>query len=301
MAQLSETINPATALAGAAGARSRLRKLIDHQRSTFLRLCRKRLKPEDVGLPPEQRSRGGGLQRSAVAALSGVSVSWYTWLEQGRDMRVSDDVLERISHTLQLSEGERAYLFSLVQQRPPRLVRPMVMETPAAVARLIESLPIPAVVMNLRCDVLSWNAINTAIYRDYSLLPPEERNLLEILFLRPGRQLAPEVLEMMARRLIGRLRYDYSKCAGDQKFDAMIHRLLTHSPVFSRLWRMPDGVIDANGSYAFTHPRFGELVFDHTSYVPDGCPYIRIVTCVPLNDAARKAVATANEELAAAR
>src|SRR5690606_14279884 len=77
--------------------RARLRTPMDHQRSEFLRRCRLRLKPEDVGLPANRRSRTGGLRREDVAALSGVSTSWYAWLEQGRDIRVSDAVLERVS------------------------------------------------------------------------------------------------------------------------------------------------------------------------------------------------------------
>src|SRR5215471_18637596 len=91
---------------------------IDRQRAEFLRSCRARINPADLGLPVPQRKRTEGLRREDVASLSGVSVSWYTWLEQGRDMRVSDEVLERISQTFKLSEDERIYLFSLAKHRP---------------------------------------------------------------------------------------------------------------------------------------------------------------------------------------
>src|SRR4029453_18244748 len=104
----------------AGNTRKRLRSAVDNQRSEFLRLCRARIKPADVGLPQARLTRSGGLRREDVGAISGVSASWYTWLEQGRDMRVSDDVLERLSQTLKLSEDERIYLFSLVQRRLPR-------------------------------------------------------------------------------------------------------------------------------------------------------------------------------------
>src|SRR5690348_7959068 len=100
---------------GTANTRKNSRLPIDQQRAEFLRSCRARIKPSDLGLPVPQRKRTDGLRREDVAALSGVSVSWYTWLEQGRDMRVSDDVLERICQTFRLSEDERVYLFSLVQ------------------------------------------------------------------------------------------------------------------------------------------------------------------------------------------
>ncbi|MBK6674941.1 MAG: helix-turn-helix domain-containing protein [Proteobacteria bacterium] len=106
---------------GIANTRSQTRQPLGRQRAEFLRSCRARIKPSDVGLPDPQRRRTAGLRREDVAALSGVSVAWYTWLEQGRDMRVSDEVLERICQTFKLTDDERVYLFSLVQQRAPRV------------------------------------------------------------------------------------------------------------------------------------------------------------------------------------
>jgi transcriptional regulator with XRE-family HTH domain len=280
--------------------RARLRRTVDHQRSEFLRNCRARLDPEAVGLPGSNRARKGGLRREDVAALSGVSTSWYTWLEQGRDIRVSDDVLERICEALRLSADERTYLFSLVQHRLPRLVHEMPGEVPEDVARMVHGLPIPAVAMNLRCDVLAWNAINSVMYRDYGAVPVAERNLMEILLIKPAQLVPPERLEAMARRLVGRLRVNYSKCAGDPKFEALLRRMCLCSPLFNRLWRDPEFSLQSYGPHEFQHPRFGPLAFEHSSYIPDGHPYIRVVLCTPENAATRAAVDTANAELAAA-
>lgn len=279
--------------------RARLRTPLDHQRSEFLRRCRLRLDPGDVGLPADRRSRSGGLRREDVAALAGVSASWYTWLEQGRDIRVSDAVLERVSQALRLNDDERTYLYSLVQHRLPRLQQDTGSEAPADVLRMIHALPNPAVLMNLRCDILAWNAANSALYFDYGTLPPGERNLLEMLLLRPV-QLTPTQVENAVRRLIGRLRFDYSKCAGDPKFEALFRRLVTHSPLFARLWRVPDVSLNAFGVHTLHHDRFGVLTFEHTSYVPDGHPFLRVVVCTPENAAARRAVEVVNAERAAA-
>ncbi len=121
-------------------------------------MCRARIKPEEVGLMGGLRcTRDVGLRREDVASLSGVSVSWYTWLEQGRDMRVSDDVLERLSETLRLTPDERIYLFSLVQQRVPRLNGDSEAEAPPDVIRMIKYVNTPAVVMNL-CG-MCWRGI----------------------------------------------------------------------------------------------------------------------------------------------
>ena len=279
--------------------RSSLRTTIDHQRSEFLRRCRARLEPEHVGLAPEARARGGGLRRQDVAALSGVSASWYTWLEQGRDIRVSDEVLDRVSQTLQLTADERIYLFSLVQRRPPPLGPGMPTECPADVQRMVRNMPMPAVVMNLRCDVLAWNPVNSVIYRDYGAMAPAERNLLEILMVQPVHTMSPAQQEAMGRRLIGRLRFDFSRCSADPQFESLLRRLLALSPVFRKLWRMPDVALRAYGPHTFNHPRFGEVTFEHTSYIPDGHPTLRVVVCTPHDLAAMRAVAVVNAEFAA--
>jgi len=283
---------------GLGNSRKRLRKPVDNQRSEFLRRCRARIKPSELGLPEAQRKRTDGLRREDVAALSGVSASWYTWLEQGREMRVSDEVLERLCETFKLSEDERIYLFSLVQHRLPRVHKVTRPEAPPEVVRMINAINTPAIAMNLRWDLLAWNPVNNLIYRDYSTIPVEERNLLEVLFTRPVAHLSPAQFENMARKLVARLRFDYSKCADDPKFEELVRRLSRLSPVFSRIWRNPDFTLRSYGIHRFTHARWGDLAFEHTSCVPDGYPNIRVVICTPDNAAAKRAVALANAELA---
>jgi transcriptional regulator with XRE-family HTH domain len=278
--------------------RKRLRSPLDRQRADFLRRCRTRMNPADLGLPQSKRKRTDGLRREDVAALSGVSASWYTWLEQGRDMRVSDDMLERLCQTLRLSEDERVYLFSLVQHRTPRMRREARPESvPPEIVRMVDGLNVPAVAMNLRWDVLAWNRLNSIFFRDYSCFPLAERNLMEILFTRPPRHMSPADFENMARRLIARLRFDYSKNADDPRFEALIRRLGSQSPVFRRLWRIPEFNLRGYGINRFTHARYGALAFEHTSCVPDGYPDIRVVICMPDNAATKRAIAQANVEM----
>jgi transcriptional regulator with XRE-family HTH domain len=276
---------------GATSTRKTSRLPIDRQRAEFLRSCRARINPSDLGLPVPQRKRTEGLRREDVAALSGVSVSWYTWLEQGRDMRVSDEVLERICHTFRLTEDERIYLFSLVQRRPPRLHREVRLEAPAEIVRMIDGVGAPAVVMNLRWDVLAWNTLNSVFFRDYGEVPAAERNLVEILFTRSSYYEDPVEFETMARRVLAKLRVDYSKSGDDPKFEALIRRLNTVSPLFRRVWRTPEINVRSYGIHRFRHPQYGDLVFEHTSYVPEGHPTIRIVVCMPNDAVTRQAVA----------
>jgi len=291
-----EGSEPGTFNTGIANTRKTGRLPMDRQRAEFLRSCRARIKPSDLGLPLPQRKRTDGLRREDVAALSGVSVSWYTWLEQGRDMRVSDEVLERICHTFRLTEDERIYLFSLVQHRPPRLHRDSRFEAPPEIVRMINGVAAPAVVMNLRWDVLAWNRLNSVFLRDYSNVPPAERNLAEILFTRSSYNEDPVEFENMARRVLAKLRVDYSKSGDDPKFEALIRRLDTQSPVFRRMWRTPEINVRSYGMHRFRHAKYGDLSFEHTSYVPDGHPTVRVVICTPEDDATRAAVAQANSE-----
>jgi len=280
-----------------APTRKRLRSPIDSQRSEFLRRCRNRIDPSDLGLPPSRRKRTTGLRREDVAALSGVSVSWYTWLEQGRDMRVSDEVLERLCVTLRLTPDERVYLFSLVQHRAPRTQAGELEEAPADVVRLIQSLGIPAVAMNLCWDILAWNPLSAAIYGDYAKLPPTERNLLQLVLVRPLEHVDTVESERSARHLIARLRFDYSKHDEDPRFETLIRRLEATSPLFRRLWGVPEFSLRALGLFNFRSERYGDLTFEHISVVPDGHPGIRIGTSVPATPAARRAVAQASAEL----
>jgi transcriptional regulator with XRE-family HTH domain len=274
-----------------ASTRKTSRLPIDRQRAEFLRSCRARINPSDLGLPLPQRKRTEGLRREDVAALSGVSVSWYTWLEQGRDMRVSEEVLERISHTFRLSEDERIYLFSLVQHRPPRLHREARFEAPAEIVRMIQGVGAPAVVMNLRWDVLAWNPLNSVFFRDYGDTPAAERNLVHILFTQPSYYEDPVEFENMARRVLAKLRVDYSKAGDDPRFDALIRRLNAVSPLFRRVWRTPEINVRSYGIHRFRHPQYGEVAFEHTSYVPDGHPTVRMVVCMPNDAATRRVVA----------
>ncbi len=277
--------------------RRRSASTIDVQRASFLRSCRARIKPEEVELPRNPRSRVRGLRREDVAVLSGVSASWYTWLEQGRRMRVSDVILDRLCCALRLNEDERIYLYALVQQRQPLTAYGSRLELPPDVAALIHNMNLPAIVLSPRLDVLAWNAQQAAIYRDYSKIPLEERNLAVIMFTKPVSSMSAAQFEATARRTVARLRYDYSRAPDKDGFDALVHQLSARSPLFRRLWQLPEFSLRAFGQHSFTHRRFGPLLLDHTSFTPDGHPYLRVALCTPADAATRLALEMVNAEM----
>jgi transcriptional regulator with XRE-family HTH domain len=248
--------------------------------SEFLRSRRARLAPSDVGLPDTYRRRTPGLRREDVAVLAGVSVTWFTWLEQGRDIQVSVDVLERICSTLRLSDDEREYLFALVQRRPPPPLPARSDAVSPALARTLEGLGAPALVITLRWDVVGWNRLAKVVFRDYEALPLERRNLLRILLVDdPGYRADSRAYEAMARRVLAKFRIDYSRLAADPACDALIADLEEHSPMFRRLWDSDE--VLGHSDAVVTHPQHDDLTFVHSSFIPEGNPTLRVMLFVP--------------------
>ena len=147
----------------------------------FLKSRRERLAPEDVGLPVGRRRRTPGLRREEVAALAGVGVTWYTWLEQGREIGVSADFLDNLARVLKLDAAERRHLFLLAHERPPAEPGKTFCTVPSLAARLIEDLaPHAAYIINLRWDVLASNTPADHLF-GFSRHDKGNRNMLRLL------------------------------------------------------------------------------------------------------------------------
>ena len=266
------------------------RQLID-----FLKGCRARLSPAQVGLPDTNRRRTPGLRREDVAALAGVSVTWYTWLEQGRKIQVSADVLERVCTTLRMSPDEREYLFALVQHRPAPPTPTRMTEVSPTLARMIDAIAVPALVMTARWDVIAWNRLATQVFRHYEQLAPEHRNLLRILLVEDrGYQSDPVAYEAMARRVLSKFRVDYSQTPDDPSFEQLIEELDVRCPIFRRLWNNPE-VLGRSEAVA-QHPSFGGITFEHSSYVPEGSPTLRVLIFVPYDEESAAKVRALRDE-----
>jgi transcriptional regulator with XRE-family HTH domain len=271
---------------------------VDSQREQLVRFLkdrRARIDPSELGLPAASRRRTPGLRREDVAAVAGVSVTWYTWLEQGREIRVSEQVLEKIAAALRLDADERDYLFMLAQHRPPP---PSPLAADDAIAqvsetmhRMIASLGVPAIVMTERWDVLAWNALQTAVFRDYSRLPPTRRNLLKVLLIEEADRLDEDEFDAMARRVVPKFRVDYSQSANPESFDELLQELCSASPTFKKLWECPELATRSVGIHALRHSVLGTLTFEHSSYVPEGSPHLRLIVYSPYGEHTCAAVA----------
>jgi transcriptional regulator with XRE-family HTH domain len=260
------------------------------QLSEFLRSCRGRLSPSAVGLPERRRRRTPGLRREDVAALAGVSVTWYTWLEQGREIQVSADVLERISSTLRLSPTERDYLFALVQNRPPPQRGQHHDAVTPAMQRMLDALNVPAIAMTARWDVVAWNRLAVAVFRNYEDIETERRNLIRILLVDESLY-EPDSTEYneMARRILAKFRVDYSLFREELDFDELISDLSETSETFRRLWNSSE--VSAYSEGVVDYPQLGGLKLEHTSYVPEGMSGLRLVVYVPRNESTAQKLA----------
>ena len=217
--------------------------------AVFLRSHRERLRPADVGLPGSGRRRTPGLRREEVAALAGVGLTWYTWLEQGREISVSQDLLLRISKILKLDDAECCHLFLLAQQRPPPIEARHAPGVSPLVQQMMDELERrPAYVTNLRWDVVAWNAAAGRLF-GFERNGGAGVNLLRLIFTEP------ELRRRMARwreeapRLLAGFRCDLAVAPQDPTMLALVEDLKKRSPDF-RLWW--DGPLAPNPSRGLT-------------------------------------------------
>ncbi|HEX7742295.1 MAG TPA: helix-turn-helix transcriptional regulator [Sphingobium sp.] len=252
--------------------------------SRFLKAARAKLAPAEVGLPPGERRRTRGLRREEVATLAGMSVTWYTWFEQGREVQLSAPMLERLSRTLRLTPDEREFLFALAQHRPPPLAMRSDETIHPGTQHMMDSLSIPALVIVEDWTVIGWNRPVARAFRDYSQLPREKRNLFRILLLHPRYRSDPDWFRDMARRIIARFKWDYSRTSQPDVFDAIITDMMEQSDMFRQYW--PESQIMAH--FADTNiadmPGVGEIMFRHTSYAIEEAPGQRLLLFAPLDD-----------------
>ncbi|MFG3049463.1 helix-turn-helix transcriptional regulator [Kitasatospora sp. NPDC048239] len=237
-----------------------------HELAAFLRSRRERIAPEQVGLPPTGRRRTPGLRREEVAQLASVGVTWYTWLEQGRGIQVSTQVLDAVARALLLDPSERAHLFTLAGADDPAPVVECPTVTPAVRLVLDQMSPYPAGVVNTRYDVLAYNAQFTGIVGDLAALPFEDRNMMWLAFT-PSR--FREVLvdhESERDLMVARFRSAMADHSAEPAWKTLLGRLRKASPDFEAAWQRHDVQRPGNGLKRFHVPGVGVLRCNYTSF-----------------------------------
>ncbi len=252
----------------------------------FLRTRRARLTPGDVGLPQGNRRKTPGLRRAEVAQLVGVSVDWYTWLEQGRPITPSTQVLECLVQTLRLDANERTHLFLLAQQQaPPALLQEAEIVSPALQHFLDQFGTRPAFVSGRRWDILAWNDAGCAVFGDFRRMTPREHNTIWGIFTNPlSRQFVVD-WEEDARHLLAQFRSSCGRYPGDAQLTELIHDLMLTSPEFRAWW--PDHEVRGGqeGRKKLNHPQVGYLLFERLTFQVFDTPDLKVTVYTPLEEA----------------
>ncbi len=255
-----------------------------HALGDFIRAHRERLSPMAVGLPPGPRRRTPGLRREEVAALCGVSPTWYTWIEQGRPVSASADALARIAVALQLSRAERAYLFELAAQRDPAEPDPAAQDAPASLLKTVELIDTPAYVLDRQWNALRWNAQAAELFVGW-LDGANDRNLLAFTFTSAmARDLIVD-WETRARRLVAEFRADSIRHLNDPPTRALIDSLSQASDAFATFWASQDVGEREGGERQFEHPLQGRMVFDQITFKPAHREDLKLVMLVGTKNA----------------
>ena len=256
----------------------------------FLRDRRARVTPDSVGLPVDGRRRTPGLRREEVAQLAGVGVSWYTWLEQGRDIKPSAQVLDALARVLRLGAAERAHLFHLARVELPLPAGDYPREAPPELAAIVDGLvPHPAYLVGPRTDVLAWNRAATAMLGTPSAAPDDRPNLLWWLFTSGDRR--GEQWRATGRAALARFRAEHARRLGDPDFAALLDALEHASPDFRAAWARHEVLNEQLGTKTIEYPRLGTLRLHHLQSAPTSHPDLRLTQFVPADDTTRAALA----------
>jgi transcriptional regulator with XRE-family HTH domain len=247
----------------------------------FLRARREALHPADVGLPDGRARRTPGLRREEIAMLAGVSVTWYTWLEQGRRINASTDVLEALARALRLDDAARLHLLALASREPapPDLID----HAPDALVRLIRAMePAPAYVLGPRWEFLAWNRQQELLYPNISRLTGVERNLLWAVFGDPATRTLIVGWREQARRMLAEFRAATALIRADPQVVELVERLTRVSEEFAQWWREADVASFQTRLRSYRHPRAGTLVFEYQQLTASEWPSLRVVCQLPV-------------------
>lgn len=258
--------------------RNRLKEL-----SSFLKIRRGRISPEQVGLASGVRRRTPGLRREEVAQLAGVGVTWYTWIEQGRDVQVSVQVLEGIARALKLTLDERNHLFLLADQPPPiNSISPQEIVSTLLLQALDRFGANPAYITGQRWDLLAWNQAACAVFGNFEALPFQERNILWFVFMNENLRQILVDWEAHARLVLAQFRANYSRFVGDPLFTELINNLEVASPEFRLWWTKHDILGRTDGCKEIDHPLVGRLVLNYVVFKVADSPNLEVVMYLPL-------------------
>jgi transcriptional regulator with XRE-family HTH domain len=264
----------------------------------FLRSRRERIKPEQVGLHSIRRRRTPGLRREEVAQLAGVGVTWYTWLEQGRDTHPSVQVLDAIARTLQFDPHEYSHLYTLAGVSTTTVAE-QCLGLCHTVQPLLDQLePFPAIVLNARFDLLAYNRTYATFFDDLETMLIEERNILWLAFTHPQWKAAIVDRADVLGRMVAEYRAAMAEHLDEPSWKTLVARLHAASPEFTAVWERHDVQGVESRTKRAMHPTAGLLSLDYTNLWLGQRLGTRIVAFSPADDRTRRRLEALHESLA---
>ncbi|WP_405486449.1 helix-turn-helix transcriptional regulator [Streptomyces sp. NBC_00096] len=259
-----------------------------HELADFLRSRRERITPEQVGLPRGPRRRTPGLRREEVAQLSAVGVTWYTWLEQAREIQVSQQVLDALARALLLDASERTHLFALAAMPDPAPHTDCPAITPALRALLDQMGPVPACIQNSRYDILAYNETYGRLLCDLDALPREDRNCVWLAFTNAEWRSAVVDMAEMNRTLAAKFRASMAEHLAEPAWKALLARLEAGSPEFRELWARHEVVGPAGKTKFIRNAQVGLLHVEQTNLWLGPAAGPRLVAYLPMDQETRE-------------
>ncbi len=252
----------------------------------FLQTIRGRSQPADYGFPAGNRRRTAGLRREEMAQLIGISPTWYTWIEQGREVNISAEALARLAASLRLTRGERAYLFEIADRRDPQGHQTESDEVPPPLLDLLDDVRVPAYLMGHYWDMLGWNAAAAELFTGWLDTPRSAGdptpNLLRFVFQSPASRTLIADWEVRARRIAAEFRADCRHYLEEPGLQRLIEELSNASADFTRFWNQHDVLERQGGERRFLHPVRGDIRYQQATLRPDEHAHLKFVMLKPL-------------------
>jgi transcriptional regulator with XRE-family HTH domain len=264
----------------------------------FLRSRRERVRPEQVGLYPTRRRRTPGLRREEVAQLSNVGITWYTWLEQGRDINPSPQVLDAIARTLQFDAHEHAHLFTLAGHSPATIAKECHALCPTVQPLIDQLAPFPAVVLSARFDLLAYNRPYASFFDNLDSIPIEDRNILWLSFTDPRWHEVIVDREEVLARMVAEYRAAMAEHLDDPAWKALVARLHHASSEFRALWERHDVLGVESRTKRAMHPTIGLVHVTYTNLWLGPSVGSRVVAFTPADERTRERLEALHESLA---
>lgn len=252
--------------------------------SAFLTSQRAKIQPESVGLPPGIRRRTPGLRREEVAQLAGVSSTWYTWLEQGRDIKVSSSVLDCIAAALRLTADERKYLFSLAMETSSGTAMNQ-QEEPTispSLQKMVDGLYYcPTIISDRHCQIVGWNQAAAHVFLSFDRIPADQRNMIRLLFTRKEFRRLAVNWEHFVMGFLSIFRSYYGQYVEDAWYEEFVHEMEQVDPGFLPLWKQCQVSSAPEVMIEFRHAKMGKMLFDLTSLQVQGGADLRCSVYTP--------------------